>query len=155
MSYSTIESPQMPLPPIRQATTLPMLKFACCACLIFTASPPWNTTQGVHIALQVYFTTYEKLKAQMKKREGMPQPIQHMVSAVGAGDSTCHFTAIKFCSFFHILFRLSEAHMVQYVSTALYGLQPCADDSWASVACVCSIQLPAGKLATCSDSTIE
>ena len=37
----------------------------------------------------VYFTTYEKLKAVMKKREGMPAPLQHMVSAVGAGDLTC------------------------------------------------------------------
>ena len=41
--------------------------------------------QGLHVATQVYFTTYEKLKAHMRKREGMPQPIQHMVSAVGAG----------------------------------------------------------------------
>ena len=30
--------------------------------------------QNLHIALQVYFTTYEKLKAQMKKREGMLSP---------------------------------------------------------------------------------
>lgn len=44
-----------------------------------------DTAYTSHIATQVYFTTYEKLKAQMKKREGMPQPIQHMVSAVGAG----------------------------------------------------------------------
>ena len=36
----------------------------------------------------VYFTTYENLKAVMKKREGMPAPLQHMVSAVGAGDPT-------------------------------------------------------------------
>ena len=41
--------------------------------------------QGLQVASQVYFTTYEKLKAQMRKRQGMPQPIQHMVSAVGAG----------------------------------------------------------------------
>lgn len=34
----------------------------------------------------VYFTTYENLKAVMKKREGMPAPLQHMVSAVGAGN---------------------------------------------------------------------
>lgn len=54
--------------------------------------------QGSHIAVQVYFTTYEKLKAEMKKREGMPQPIQHMISAVGAGDSTCHSAVIYFCS---------------------------------------------------------
>lgn len=36
----------------------------------------------------VYFTTYENLKAVMKKREGMPAPLQHMVSAVGAGGAT-------------------------------------------------------------------
>lgn len=40
---------------------------------------------SLYVATQVYFTTYEKLKAKMKKRQGMPQPIQHMVSAVGAG----------------------------------------------------------------------
>lgn len=40
---------------------------------------------SLNVATQVYFTTYEKLKAKMKKRQGMPQPIQHMVSAVGAG----------------------------------------------------------------------
>lgn len=67
--------------------------------------------QGVHIALQVYFTTYEKLKAQMKKREGMPQPIQHMVSAVGAGDSTCHFTVIKFCSFLNTSYSACLRHI--------------------------------------------
>lgn len=40
----------------------------------------------------VYFTTYENLKAVMRKREGMPQPLQHMVSAVGAGAATLAVT---------------------------------------------------------------
>ncbi len=39
---------------------------------------------------QVYFTVYENLKGAMKKREGVPQPLQHMVSAVGAGEALMH-----------------------------------------------------------------
>lgn len=37
----------------------------------------------------VFFTVYENLKGVMKKREGMPGPLQHIVSAVGAGNG-CH-----------------------------------------------------------------
>lgn len=40
----------------------------------------------------VYFTTYENLKKQMKKRQGIPQPLQHMISAVGAGAATLAVT---------------------------------------------------------------
>ena len=47
---------------------------------------------------QVYFTTYEKLKAHMRKREGMPQPIQHMVSAVGAGTISSNLLLPRFAS---------------------------------------------------------
>ena len=38
---------------------------------------------------QVYFTVYNRLKGTLGKRQSLPQPMVHMLSAVGAG-GRCH-----------------------------------------------------------------
>lgn len=55
------------------------------------------------LLMQVYFTVYENLKGVMRKREGLPQPLQHMVSAVGAGALFVSLFLLTHSVIFHTL----------------------------------------------------
>ena len=47
------------------------------------------TSAPVAPCTQVYFTVYNRLKGTLGKRQSLPQPIVHMLSAVGAGERRC------------------------------------------------------------------
>ena len=57
--------------------------------------------ESVHVSTccpctQVYFTVYNRLKGTLGKRQSLPQPVVHMLSAVGAGehcDTVMHHVA--------------------------------------------------------------